>query len=85
MSPEALLREGLAVTGTVGAPLFVALIVAGLVLGVLQASTQVNDPAVSTVPKLLVAAGVLWFLGGWMISRMAEFLAAAISHMGGMG
>jgi len=85
MSPESLLREGLAVVGTVGAPIFLALLISGLVLGVLQASTQVNDPAVSTVPRLLVAAAVLWLFGGWMVSRLASFLASAIQHLGGMG
>jgi len=85
VSPESLLREGLAVAGTVGAPIFIALLVSGLVLGILQASTQVNDPAVSTVPRLLVAAAVLWLFGGWMVSRLASFLARAIEHLGGMG
>ena len=85
MSPESLLREGLAVTGMVGAPVLLALLLSGLVLGVLQASTQVNDPAVSTVPRLLVAGAVLWLLGGWMVSRMAQFLVASVQHMGGGG
>ena len=48
MSPElpsSLLREGLMLLGTGGAPLFAAALLVGLLVGVLQAATQINDPA----------------------------------------
>jgi flagellar biosynthesis protein FliQ len=50
---------------------------------VLQAATQVNDPAVSFVPRILVGGLVLWMLGGWMMERLSGFLAQSITRMAG--
>jgi flagellar biosynthesis protein FliQ len=69
----------------VGGPLFMAMLVAGLVVGVLQAATQVNDPAVSFVPRILVGGIVLWLAGGWMMERLSGFLAKSIYRMAGGG
>ncbi len=81
--PTALLREGLALVGATSAPLLLALLVVGLVVGVLQAATQINDPAVSFVPRLVAAIAALWFLGSWMIHRFATFFATALERMAG--
>jgi len=73
----ALVREGLLVVAMVGGPLFAALLVSGLVTGILQAITQVNDPAVGMVPRLAVAAATLWLSGGWMLDQLARHFARA--------
>ena len=79
--PAALLREGLLLVGTVSAPLLISLLVVGLFVGVIQAATQINDPAVSFVPRLLAAVLACWLLGGWMVQRLAAFLASALERM----
>lgn len=80
--PGSLVREGLSVLAIAGGPLFVALLVTGLVVGVLQAATQVNDPAVGFLPRILVALLVIWLVGPWAAERLAGFLAHAMSAMG---
>jgi flagellar biosynthesis protein FliQ len=60
-----------------------AMLLAGLAIGVLQAATQVNDPAVSFVPRILVGGIVLWIAGGWMMERLSGFLAQSIVRMAG--
>jgi flagellar biosynthesis protein FliQ len=79
--PTALFREGATVLATVSAPIMLGLLVAGLVIGVLQAATQINDPAVGTVPRLVIAVGIVVGLGGWMIEHLAVFLASAITRL----
>jgi flagellar biosynthesis protein FliQ len=81
--PSAVFREGLLLVAQVGGPLFLAMLASGLVIGVLQAATQVNDPAVSFVPRILVGGVVLWIAGGWMMERLSGFLAQAITRMAG--
>ena len=81
--PGGLLREGLALIGTVGGPLFLALFLGGLVVGVLQAATQINDPAVGFLPRLIIALVTLAFAGSWMLERLAAFVATALERMGG--
>jgi len=81
--PGALVREAFLVLASVGGPVFGALLIAGLVMGVLQAATQVNDTAVGFLPRLGAAAAVMWMLGGWMMDRLSGFLAHCISAMSG--
>ncbi len=86
MSPElpgALVREALLLLAQVGGPIFAALLIMGLVLGIIQAATQINDSAVSFLPRILAGAIVVWALGGWMMQRLAGFLAHAIQAMAG--
>jgi flagellar biosynthesis protein FliQ len=75
------LREGLLLVGTAAGPLLVLLLVVGLVVGVLQAATQINDPAVSFLPRLLATVIACWLLGGWMVQRLAWFFATAVERM----
>ncbi len=81
--PGALMREALVLLGVVGGPLFGAVLVTGLVVGILQAATQVNDPAVGSLPRLAVAVAVCWLAGGWIMHRLSAFLGEAIVRMAG--
>jgi len=81
--PAALIREGLVLLATVGAPVFLVILAVGLVVGVLQAATQVNDSAVGFLPRALAAGAVLWLAGGWMAERLSGFLAQSIVRMAG--
>jgi flagellar biosynthesis protein FliQ len=79
--PSTLLREGFATLAIVGGPFVGALLVVGLVVGLLQAATQINDPAVGFLPRLMAAVLVAWFAGGWAVERMAQYVAAAFERM----
>ena len=84
MSPElpvALLREGFTVLATVGGPFMGALVVVGLVVGLIQAATQINDPAVGFLPRLVTAVAVAWLAGGWAVERLAHYLSLAFQRM----
>ena len=79
--PSALMREGFAMLAIVGGPFVGALLLVGLVVGLLQAATQINDPAVGFLPRLMAAVLVAWFAGGWAVERMAQFVAGAMQRM----
>ena len=49
-----LAHRALIVTSMIAAPLLLVALVAGLVIGMLQAATQINEPTLSFIPKLLV-------------------------------
>jgi flagellar biosynthetic protein FliQ len=76
--PGELLREGFALLFTVGTPVLGALLVTGLIVGVLQAATQINDPAVGFLPRLFACGLVCWLLGGWIVERLAAFFTHAL-------
>lgn len=83
MGPDVamLLKEGLVLLATTGAPIFLTLLGVGLAIGVLQAATQVNDPAVGALPRLAVVLFMAMVLGGWMMHRLSTFFGSALERM----
>ena len=79
--PGHLMREGLAVLASVGGPVLGALLVMGLVMGILQSATQINDPAVGFLPRLIAGGLVCLFLGGWIMERLAKYFAHAMERI----
>jgi flagellar biosynthetic protein FliQ len=47
--------------------MLLAALAAGLVIGMFQAATQINEVTLSFIPKLLVLAAALYVGGGWML------------------
>lgn len=81
--PSSLMREGFAVIAAVGGPFVIALLVVGLLVGLLQAATQINDPAVGFLPRLVTGLLVAYVSGHWVLERLANYLAAACRGMSG--
>ena len=51
-------------------------VVVGVVTAFAQAATQVQDQAVSAVPKLVACGIALLALAGWMVSKLVSFAQA---------
>jgi flagellar biosynthesis protein FliQ len=79
--PIPLLREGFGVLASVGAPFLGALLLVGLVVGVIQAATQINDSALGFLPKLVTGIAIAWMFGGWALERLAQYLVIAFHRM----
>jgi flagellar biosynthesis protein FliQ len=80
--PSALMREGFTLLASTAGPFIGGLLLVGLVVGVLQAATQINDPAVGFLPRLSVALLGAWGLGHWVLERYAHYFADALQRMG---
>ncbi len=79
--PGALLREGFMVLAAVGGPYIGGLLVVGMAVGVFQAATQINDPAVGFLPRLSAGLVLAAVLGPWTMDRLAHFFASALHRM----
>ncbi|MBL92660.1 MAG: transporter [Myxococcales bacterium] len=77
MSTASLLTEGMAMLALNGAPLFMTLLVVGILMGMLQAATQINDPAIGFVPRIVGGGAICWFFGRWMLENFAGFFTQA--------
>jgi flagellar biosynthesis protein FliQ len=55
------------------APLLAAVLIIGLLISVLQVVTQVQDPSISFVPKLVVFIVALVLLAPWMLSKLTAY------------
>jgi flagellar biosynthesis protein FliQ len=74
----ALGREAVVVVLLVSAPPLLAALAVGLVTGVLQAATQVHEPALGVVPRLLAVFGALGVAAPWIGARVTRFASACI-------
>jgi flagellar biosynthesis protein FliQ len=81
--PSSLMREGFSVLAAVGGPFVLALLAVGLLVGLLQAATQINDAAVGFLPKLVTGLLMAYFTGPWILERLSRYLAAAFRGMSG--
>lgn len=76
MAAEELARlvvEALYLALLVSAPALAAAMLTGALTGVLSAATQVQEPSLSYVPKLVGVAVALAVAGGWMASQLIGF------------
>jgi flagellar biosynthetic protein FliQ len=76
MTPENVMdlaHSTLLVTSMIAAPLLLIALVAGLVIGMLQAATQINESTLSFIPKLLLLVLTLFAIGPWILRVLVDF------------
>ncbi|MFL0671396.1 MAG: flagellar biosynthetic protein FliQ [Erythrobacter sp.] len=69
----ALADQTLWVTALISAPVLIAALVVGLMVGIIQAATSVNEQSLTFVPKLAVTALVFVVLGAAMLALLTDF------------
>jgi flagellar biosynthetic protein FliQ len=60
-------------TALIAAPVLLAALGVGLLVGIIQAATSVNEQTLTFVPKLAVIALVFVVLGGTMMGFLGDF------------
>lgn len=68
-----LAQNALYTTLLVAAPLLGLSLVIGLVIGVFQATTQLQDQTLSFVPKIIAVLVAMVLLAPWMLKIMVSF------------
>jgi flagellar biosynthetic protein FliQ len=77
-------QETLWVTALLAAPLLLTGLAVGLLVGMFQAATQIQEMTLSFIPKL-IAAGLAIAVGGhWMIELVTSFTQRLIESIPGM-
>lgn len=74
-------QQGLEILLLIAAPVLLAVLGIGLIVSVFQAATQLNEPTLSFVPKLIVAVIALLIAGPWMVSILVEYLQRTITSI----
>ncbi|MFM5953667.1 MAG: flagellar biosynthetic protein FliQ [Novosphingobium sp.] len=81
----ALVDRMLWVTALVAAPVLLASLAVGLVVGIVQAATSVNEQTLTFVPKLGVIALVLVVMGASMFALIGDFTQEIFARIAGLG
>ncbi len=87
MNPESVIGLGqhaLMVTTMLAAPLLLAALIVGVVIGMLQAATQINEATLSFIPKLLVVVVTLFATGHWMLQTLMDYTRSLFESIPGM-
>jgi len=67
----------------VAAPLLLTALLVGLVIGVVQAATQINEMTLSFIPKVIAMAVVALVAGPWMLRTLVQFTRQLIESLPG--
>jgi flagellar biosynthesis protein FliQ len=66
-------RQALWMTMLICAPLLGIALVVGLLVGIFQAATSINEQTLSFIPKLVALGLTLSVFGGWMINALVDY------------
>lgn len=70
-------------TALVAAPVLLAALAVGIVIGIVQAATSVNEQTLTFVPKLAITALVLVVFGASMMGLIADFTREILAAIAG--
>ena len=87
MTPESVMdigREALYLTMMLAGPLLLSALTVGLLIGVFQAATQIQEMTLSFIPKLIALVFALLAAGPWMLRMIMEFTLRLYSEIPGM-
>jgi flagellar biosynthesis protein FliQ len=76
-----LTRQAILTTLLICAPVLIAGMIVGILVGLAQAVTQIQEQAVSFVPKLLVMVLVLSLTLPWLINQMVQYSHDVIANI----
>jgi flagellar biosynthetic protein FliQ len=76
MTPETVMTLGqraLELTALVSAPLLISALVVGLIIGMFQAATTIQELSLSFIPKVVVMGVALAVSGPWILQTLVAF------------
>jgi flagellar biosynthetic protein FliQ len=66
-------QEALYTMVVLSAPIMLTILLTGLLIGLFQAATQINEMTLTFVPKILALAAVFFIAGPWMLRFMMQY------------
>ena len=75
-------REMLVVVLTLVTPFLFAAFLTGIVIGLLQASTRINDLTLSFVPRFAAVRLAIYFAASWSLGQLIGYIERSIAAAG---
>jgi flagellar biosynthetic protein FliQ len=76
-----LLRNAMIAAAKVGGPFLLVALIVGLLVGVMQAATQVNEASVTYVTKLLAVGAAITVLGSWTLNQLVDYTSRTLGSI----
>lgn len=71
-----LATRAMTLTLEVSAPFLLAGLAVGLLVSIIQAATQIQEPTLSFIPKIIATGAVIAIGGPWMLAQLVGYTAA---------
>ncbi|HEX4376980.1 MAG TPA: flagellar biosynthesis protein FliQ [Steroidobacteraceae bacterium] len=84
MTPETVMtiaERALELTLMLAAPMLVVALLVGLLIGVFQAATQINEMTLSFIPKALAISAAMVIAGPWMLKELVNYTRTLIESI----
>ena len=79
-----LVYQALRMAAFLAGPILMALLVVGLVIGILQAATSVNESTVSFIPKLVIFGIVVLLIGPVTLALFTDYIKELFARIPGL-
>ena len=66
-------QQALYIVVMLAAPMLISALVIGLIVGMFQAATQINEMTLSFIPKLFILVVALMTAGPWMLDLLVNY------------
>jgi len=77
-------RQALWITMLVSAPLLGIALIVGVVIGILQAATSINEMTLSFIPKLAALGLTLALVGSWQLATLVDYTRGVFQRIPGL-
>ena len=87
MTPDTVMTIGsraLEMALALAAPLLLAALITGVIVGAFQAATSINEMTLSFIPKLVAIALTLSIAGPWMLKTLVGYTRELIMSIPGL-
>jgi len=84
MTPESVItigQQAMEMTVLMAGPILLTVLIIGLLIGLFQAVTQINEMTLSFVPKLIAVGMVLLLSGAWMLNVFTSYVRGLIESI----
>lgn len=78
----ALGREAIVTALIATAPILILGLVTGLVISIVQAVTQIQEPTLTFIPKILATGFAILFFGPFILAILTDFANRVFSNLG---
>lgn len=77
-------HQALWTTVLISAPLLGVALAVGLLIGIVQAATSINESTLSFIPKLAAMALTLAIVGGWQLGLLVDYTRSLFQRIPGL-
>ena len=80
-----IVREAMWVGGLSAGPILLLVLVIGVLVGIFQAATSINEMTLSFVPKLIAVMLLVLLIGSWQLQVLVDFTRRIFERIPDLG